>query len=513
MKRTLEYYKLIWLRHDLAAGLSVFLIALPLCLGIALASGAPLYSGILSGVIGGLVVPIISRSPLAVSGPAAGLTTLVSASILLLGGFNIFLLTVIVAGLFQLLLGIFKLGVIAHYFPSSVIKGMLAGIGLILISSQIPVALGYDQPDFWTDGFLELFSSTRILGNLKDFASYISPGSVIITIVSLLSMWAMQHYKASIKYSIPAPLAAVIVGALLNYFFLYFVPSLALKPSQLVNIPNNIFSEISFPDFSKMFSDTRIWKDGIVIGLLATIETLLCIEAIDKLDKYKRVTPVNRELVAQGVGNITCGILGAIPITAVIVRGAANVDAGGRTRLSAITHGVFLILTVAFIPFVLNKIPYPSLAAILLVTGYNLSKPTLYKQLWKQKMNQFIPFIVTIIFILVTDLLIGVTIGLVVAFYFIIQNNFKEEFSHTVKTIDRKRNIVIILNTNVTFLNKVKIKTLLEEIPENSILTVDAEKSLFIDYDVLELLDEFKVKASDRNIDFKVTNLSDTFKI
>ncbi len=504
MRRTLKYYRIIWLRYDLAAGLSVFLIALPLCLGIALASGAPLYSGILSGVIGGLAVPIISQAPLAVSGPAAGLTTLVSASILLLGDFRIFLLTVIIAGLFQLVLGLFKLGVVANYFPSSVIKGMLAGIGILLISSQIPVALGYDQPDFWTDGFLELFSSTRVLGNLKEFSAYISLGSVLITLASLIAMRVVQYRK---DIPIPAPLAAVFVGILLNYAFHFFSPGLALKSSQMVFIPENIFSEIQFPDFSALLQNTKIWKNGIVIGLLATIETLLCVEAIDKLDKYNRITPVNRELVAQGVGNMLCGFLGAIPITAVIVRGSANIDAGGRTRLSAITHGFFLLLTVMLIPFILNEIPYPSLAAILLVTGYNLSNPKLYRNIWGQKLKQFIPFIVTIIFILITDLLIGVTIGLMVAFYFIIQNNFKEEFKYSTTIIDGKVSRLIKLSTNVTFLNKVKLKKLLEEVPDDVVLAIDGSESLHIDYDVLEVINEFKNKAKDRKIELHLIGI------
>ncbi|MFA5574620.1 MAG: SulP family inorganic anion transporter [Brumimicrobium sp.] len=507
MKRTLENYRIEWLRHDMVAGLSVFLIALPLCLGIALASGAPLYSGILAGVIGGIVVPIISKSALAVSGPAAGLTTLVAASILVLGDFKTFLLVVIVAGILQIVLGVLKLGIIAHYFPSSVIKGMLAGIGIILISSQVPLALGYDQPNFWTDGFLKLFTSSQILGNLREFGNYLSPGAIIITTVSIITMILLQRYRKVIKNSIPAPLGAVLVGVLLNYLFNQFYPEFALKSSQLVNIPANIFSELSFPNFSELFTNVQVWKDGIVIGFLATIETLLCIEAIDKLDQYKRTTPINRELVAQGVGNITCGIFGAIPITAVVVRGAANVDAGGKTRLSAIIHGILLILSVILIPFVLNQIPYASLAAILLTTGYNLSKPSLFKQVWKQKYKQFIPFILTIFFILVTDLLIGVTIGLVLAFYFIIRNNFKEEFDYTTKIIDGTEYISIRLNTNVSFLNKVELKRLLENIPEDSKLTIDAADSNFIDHDVLEVLDEFEIKAADRNIDISIIGM------
>lgn len=510
MRRALEYYRIIWLRHDLAAGLSVFLIALPLCLGIALASNAPLYSGILAGIIGGIVVPLISRSPMAVSGPAAGLTTLVSASILLLGDFSTFLLVVIVAGMFQLLLGVLKLGVIAHYFPSSVIKGMLAGIGIILISSQLPVALGYDQPNFWTDGFLELFTSTQILGNLKEFSSYISFGACIITLISLATMIMIQRHKSKWKYSIPAPLGAVLVGVLLNYLFIWFIPKLALSSSHLVHIPNNIFSDIRLPNLSKLFFNAQVWKDGVVIGLLATIETLLSIEAIDKLDRYKRVTPVNRELIAQGVGNMTCGFLGAIPITAVIVRGSANVDAGGKTRLSAITHGVFLLLAVLFLPFLINKIPYPSLAAILLATGYNLSRPQLYKSLWQQKQKQFIPFIVTIVSILITDLLIGVTIGLLISIYFIIQNNFKEEFNVLTEENEDKTATSIKLGSNVTFLNKVKIKTILEEISDDSVLTIDGSDSHFIDYDVMEMINEFESKATDRRIKLNLIGIDES---
>lgn len=509
MRRTLEYYRIVWLRHDLAAGLSVFLIALPLCLGIALASGAPLYAGILSGVIGGILVPLISRSSLAVSGPAAGLTTLVAASIVSLGDFRIFLLTLVVAGMFQILLGVLKLGIIAHYFPSAVLKGMLAGIGIILISSQIPVALGYDEPNFWTNGFLTLFSSTQILGNLKEFSTHISWGSILIGLSSILVMALVQNVKKIKSLGIPAPLAAVLIGVLLNFVFEMFVPSLSLKPSQLVQIPDNIFSEISFPDFSKLFSNGQIWKDGIVIGLLATVETLLCIEAVDKLDKYNRITPVNRELVAQGVGNMACGFLGAVPITAVIVRGAANVDAGARTRLSAITHGVFLLLTVLLIPFVLNQIPYPSLAAILLITGYNLTKPKLYKDIWMQKWKQFIPFIVTIVFILLTDLLIGVIVGILISIYFIIQNNFKEEFHYDSIIKEGRAHKVIKLSSNVTFLNKVEIKNLLEKIPEGSYLTIDGSESAFIDYDVLEVINEFKNKALDRDIELKLIGIED----
>ena len=310
MKRTIKYYRIIWLRHDLPAGLSVFLVALPLCLGIALASGAPVYAGLLSGIIGGLVVAFISGSQLAVSGPAAGLTTLVAASIVSLGDYKVFLLAVIVAGLFQLLLGILKLGVIANYFPSSVIKGMLAAIGIMLISKQIPLALGYDQPDFWTNGFINLFSSKNAFGHLQNFGHHVTKGAILITIISLLALILLQLPAAKKIKIIPGPLLVVIIGIVLSILFTNTAPMLSLKPTQLVNIPPNIFAGISFPDFSKIFSTVEIWKDGAIIGLLATLETLLCIEAIDKLDRRNRITPVNRELVAQGIGNMLCGLVG-----------------------------------------------------------------------------------------------------------------------------------------------------------------------------------------------------------
>lgn len=507
MKRTIKYYRLIWLKHDLPAGLSVFLVALPLCLGIALASGAPLYAGLLSGIIGGLVVALISGSPLAVSGPAAGLTTLVAASIISLGDYSIFLLAVMVAGLFQLTLGLLKLGAIAHYFPSSVIKGMLAAIGIILISKQIPLAFGYDQPDFWTSGFLNLFSPKNFLGSFESFNQHITRGAVLITVISIIIIVLLQQpYAKKIKI-IPAPLLVVVVGIIANILFTNAASDFSLKASQLVNIPSNIFASITFPDFSKLFSTTEIWKNGLIIGLLATLETLLCIEAVDKLDKRNRITPVNRELIAQGVGNMTCGLLGAIPLTAVVVRGAANVDAGGHTKLSAFTHGLFLLLAVLLFPFLLNKIPYASLAAILLITGYNLTKPKLFINMWSLGWKQFIPFLITIIFILSTDLLIGVCIGLLISIYFIVQNNFKAEYKITKTIHEGIETHYIKLNSNVTFLNKVKLRKALDEIPEYSVLTIDGSECNFIDYDILEIISEYHNKAHDKHIELHLEGI------
>jgi MFS superfamily sulfate permease-like transporter len=507
MKRTIKYYSIIWLKHDLAAGLSVFLVALPICLGIALASGAPLYAGLLSGIIGGLIVALVSGSPLAVSGPAAGLTTLVAAAIISLGDYKVFLLAVMIAGLFQLTLGLLKLGAIANYFPSSVIKGMLAAIGIILVSKQIPLALGYDQPDFWTSEFLNLFSSKNFLGNFENFNHHITRGAILITVISLIILIILQQPFAKKFKTIPAPLIVVIIGIITNIVFTNAASSFSLKQTQLVNIPSNIFASITFPDFTKLFSTVEIWKNGLIIGLLATLETLLCIEAVDKLDKRNRITPVNRELIAQGIGNMTCGLLGAIPMTAVVVRGAANVDAGGQTKLAAFTHGIFLLLAVLLVPFLLNKIPYASLAAILLITGFNLTKPKLFKNMWSLGWKQFIPFLITIIVILSTDLLIGVIIGLLISIYFIVQNNFKTEFKITKSIYLEIENYNIKLNSNVTFLNKVKLRKSLDEIPEYSVLTIDGSECNFIDYDILEIVSEYHNKAHEKHIELHLKGI------
>ncbi|HLX93454.1 MAG TPA: SulP family inorganic anion transporter [Puia sp.] len=500
MKRKIRYYRLLWLKYDLPAGVSVFLVALPLCLGIALASGAPLYAGLLSGIIGGVIVSLLSGSQLAVSGPAAGLTTLASAAILSLGDFKTFLLVVVVAGLFQVVLGILKLGSIANYFPSSVIKGMLAAIGIILIIKQIPLALGFDKPDFWRTSFIHIISSENFLEKYQSFNHETATSAMVLTIVSLAILFVLQSPSAPRLKMIPAPLIVVLAGVLMNALLSKLAGSYSLKQAQLVHIPNHIFSSISFPDLSNLFSNSAIWKYGIQVGMLATLETLLCVEAIDKMDRHNRITPVNRELVAQGLGNIACGILGAIPITAVVVRGSANVDAGARTKLSSFTHGMLLLLAILLVPFFLNMIPYASLAAILMFTGFNLTKPKLFRNVWSLGLKQFLPFIITIVVILATDLLTGVSIGLLISIYFIIQENFKAEYKITKTTDDGNDRYYIRLSGTVSFLNKVKLREALDKIPEFSRLTVDGTESNFIDYDILEIISEYQSKADDRDI-------------
>lgn len=508
MIRTFKYYRYTWPRHDLPAGLSVFLVALPLCLGIALASGAPLYSGLISGIIGGLVVSLISGSHLSVSGPAAGLTTVVAAAIVSLGDYRLFLVTVVIAGLFQVILGLLRLGIIASYFPSSVIKGMLAAIGIILISKQIPLALGYDEPDFWTSATSGLISSGSENTGFQNFSNHFSGGAIAITLISLAALVILQLPLAKKLKMIPAPLIAVLLGVLVNYLFLAADSGFALGADKLVNIPPDVFGNIAFPDFTQMFSNPALWKYGVVIGILATLETLLCVEAVDKLDSRNRITPPNRELVAQGIGNMLCGALGAIPMTAVVVRGAANANAGAKTKLASFTHGLFLLLAVLLVPFALNYIPYASLAAILLLTGYNLAKPALFVAMWKLGLKQFLPFLITIVVILATDLLIGVSIGLLISIYFIVQNNFRAEYRITKKKEHETEVYLIKLNTNVTFLNKVNLRKTLDQIPEYSVLTIDGSECNFIDHDILEIVSAYEAKAHERHVELHLKGIA-----
>lgn len=503
-KLKFRYYLGIFLKHDLPAGLTVFLVALPLCLGIALASGAPLYAGILSGIIGGIGVTALSGSSLSVSGPAAGLTTVVAGVLLHYQNYPSFLAVVVMAGTFQLLLGILRLGNIAGYFPSSVIKGMLAAIGILLISKQLPVALGYEQPDFWSKEFINLISDTHLFTNVSEFYASLSAGALIITGFSLMA-YALWELPAFNRFRfLPVPLFVVVGAVLLNLAFMRYAPWLALGKTQLVQLSSNLWESVQFPNFNGTLTDLFAWRYAFVIGLLASLESLLSLEAIDKLDPQQRVSPANRELVAQGVGNMLCGLLGALPVTAVIVRSSANIDAGGRTRLAAFTHGVLLLVAVLVIPTVLNLIPLCALAAVLVVTGYKLTHPKLFVSMYKLKWNQFLPFAITIIMVLFTDLLIGVSIGLLVSIFFIIRNNYVADFD-----IQKEKHLgittyTINLHTNVTFLDKSKLKNLLEEIPGYSRVIIDGTKSAHIDYDVLEVISSFCSQAKRKGIEVEL---------
>ncbi len=508
------------LNYDLPSGLVVFLVALPLCLGIALASGAPLFSGIISGIIGGIVVGIISQSPLGVSGPAAGLAVIVFDAIGFLG-FETFLLAVMIAGLLQVLLGFLRAGIIGYYFPSSVIKGMLAGIGIILILKQIPHALGYDRDPEGDWGFLQA-DGHNTLSEIYYSIVYNSPGAIVISVLSLfvLILWDSSYMKdKKLKQFIPGPLLVVLLGIVLNQFFKGFVPVLALgneivdnvKNFHLVDIPipedfTGFLGLFSLPDFSQI-TNSNVYITAITIALVASIETLLCVEATDKLDPYKRVTPTNLELKAQGVGNFFSGLIGGLPITQVIVRSSANISSGGKTKVATVFHGILLLVCVISIPNLLNMIPLASLAAILLMVGYKLARVSLFKGMYKLGNMQFVPFVVTILGIVFTDLLKGISIGMVVAIFYILRNNFKTPYFFHKEDHHAGDVIKITLAEEVSFLNKGSILKLLEELPENSRVIIDGTRSTLIDHDVIEIIENYIAHASLNNIVVEVKGI------
>jgi MFS superfamily sulfate permease-like transporter len=495
------------LKADLLSGITVFLVALPLCLGIALASGAPLVSGLLAGMVGGLIVPMVSRSALSVSGPAAGLTALVAAAIALLQDFSLFLAALVLAGLIQMLIGFLRLGTLARYMPSAVIKGMLAGIGLILMIKQLPVAMGHIQADFWDDMSLHLIFQSEGHHVLIDLFQGIVPSAALITGLSFLVYFYIHHFNKYRKRPLPGPLFMVMAGLYLQQTLVWILPEAALPGEQLIQLPDHLFSGFQVPKWEAILSDKRLWEYGLYIALIASIETLLCVEAIDKIDPQNRVTPLNRELVAQGAGNLACGLIGAIPITAVVVRGVVNVEAGAKSGWSSVFHGILLLVSVAFFPWFLELIPYASLAAILLIIGYQLSKPSLFVQQWRLGPAQFIPFVTTVLAILLTDLLIGIGLGLLVSIYFILQSSLKPQFVVEKKKVEELTEVFIYFDQTISFLNKVKLSSVLEAVPSYSIVHFVGRKDGIIDYDILEMISEFIHRAPLKHIEITMKHV------
>ena len=496
------------LKHDFPASIIVFLVAVPLCLGIALASGAPLFSGIIAGIVGGIVAGVLSGSQLGVSGPAAGLAVIVLTAIQELGAFEIFLTAVVIGGIFQLLLGYAKAGIIGYYFPSSVIKGMLSGIGIIIILKQIPHAVGYDKDYEGSLAFTQP-DGHNTFSELFYMFEAISMGAVIITALSMLILilWEQPFMKKIKLFQlVQGPLVVVGLGIVLNLIF-QGMPEFALTGDQVVKIPvpdslDGFISQFTFPDFGSI-SNPAVWITGITIAVVASLETLLCLEATDKLDPYKRVSPANQELKAQGVANILSGLIGGLPITQVIVRSSTNIQSGGRTKMAAILHGVILLLSAMAIPAILNLIPLASLAAILFLVGYKLAKPVLFKQMYGLGQTHFVPFIVTILGIVFTDLLVGIGMGLAVAIFYILYNNYKKPFLFETKDV-QDGVIRLVLAEDVTFINKASIQRTLTQIPDGSKVIIDASKSINIDFDVIEIIDEFEVNAKVRDIDLTI---------
>ncbi|HMU46965.1 MAG TPA: SulP family inorganic anion transporter [Chitinophagaceae bacterium] len=507
--RSARFYFLSFLKHDFKASITVFFVALPLCLGISLASGTPVYSGLIAGILGGIVVAIISKSHISVSGPAAGLTAICASAITELGSIQIFFLSVAVAGIIQILLGIFRLGGFTHFIPSTVIKGMLAAIGIILISKQIPLLLGYDKADFWSKELFNIFSLDHAFAHVKNIYQRSSAGAVTIAVLSLVLLVVWDNTVSKKKGFIPTSFVVVIFGILLSFIFKEFIPALSLNKTQYVAVPSDMFGEIKFPDYQTIFTNTAIWKNAVIISIVATLETLLSIEAVDKIDPFNRITPQNRELIAQGSGNFLSGMIGGIPITAVIVRSSANAEAGARSKLSAIFHGIWLFILVFFASSLINQIPYCVLAVILIRTGYNLAKPRMIRSVYKLGREQFIPFIITVIAVLFSDLLIGVGIGIAYAAYFIFKNTYKAGFTLHKRSEGHTKHYSFRLAINVSFINKKKLKDELEKIPDFSIVDIDGEHSVYIDYDIIEVINEFKIKAHHKHIELHLKGIPD----
>ncbi len=505
--------------NDLSAGLVVFLVAVPLCLGIALASGAPLFSGIISGMVGGVIVGIISGSKFGVSGPAAGLTVIVADAILRLGtnadgifslerGFPLFLSAVVIAGVIQLVLAFAKSGIIGYYFPNSVIKGMLTAIGVIIVLKQIPHALGHDVIAEGFDGFWQEDGENTFTELMIAFGD-INPAAVIVTSVSMLILiiWEMNFMKRIKLFNIiQGPLIVVTVGILFTRLCLD-LESLNFEQDEMVGIP--LISEaggftalFTTPDWSMIFK-SELWVIAFTIAIVASLETLLCVEATDKMDPEKDVTPTNRELIAQGVGNISSGLIGGLPVTQVIVRSSANIQSGGKTKLATIIHGVFIGISVFILPDFLNMIPLSSLAAILLMVGYKLAKPSIFIEMSRSGRDQFLTFMITFLGIVFTDLLVGIGIGLAVGFFMILWKNFSTPFSFS-EIIDEGKPIEIVLSENVTFLNKASILKALNAIPNDAEVVIDATKTHYIHPDVIEIIEDFMIKAKQHEMKVEI---------
>lgn len=499
------------IKTDLSASLVVFLVALPLCLGIGLAStGRPelLFSGIIAGIVGGIVVGFFSGSNVGVSGPAAGLVVIVLGALTTLKSFEALLLAIFLAGAIQLVAGFLKAGIISYYFPSSVIKGMLAAIGLTLILKEIPHALGYDK-DFIGDFTMTQSDGHNTFSEIYYAFIYNSPGAIVISIVSLALLIVFERpfmKRFGLFKFLPGALFVVLAGILLNFLFIGFNQQWVLEGEHLVQLPvaSTLGEFVTFfrmPDFTAL-SNPDVYVIAFTIAIVASLETLLCVEATDKLDPFKRNTPTNQELKAQGIGNMISGLIGGLPITQVIVRSSANINAGGKTKISAICHGVILLLSAIFIPRYLNLIPLASLAAILLMVGYKLSKISLYKDMYRLGWDQFIPFIVTIAAILATDLLKGILIGMAFAIFYILRKNYRHAYHYTKEKDGEFEVITLKLSEEVTFLNKASIQLSLEDLPKNSKVIIDGSNSVAIDHDVLEIINDFKrMTAPQRNIE------------
>jgi MFS superfamily sulfate permease-like transporter len=508
----------VHLKSDFSAGLVIFLIALPLCLGIALASGAPLFSGIISGVIGGILVGVISNSHLSVSGPAAGLTAIVLSAISELGTFELFLTAVVFAGCIQLLLGFIKAGTISNYFPNNVIEGMLAAIGLVIFLKQLPHAVGYD-PDFEGDEAFIQADGQNTLSELFAVLNHVHFGAITIALITLvlLIVWPKIKLLQNFKF-IPPALVAVLIGIVLNVFWMQDGSKLAISGDHLVQLPvpdtlDAWINTFQNPDFSQL-GNSKLWMVAFTIAIVASIETLLCIEAADRMDIYKRYTNTNLELKAQGIGNIISGFLGGLPMTSVVVRTSANAASGARSKMSTIIHGVLLLLCAVLIPKYLNMIPKATLAAVLLLVGYKLANPKMFWQFYKRGHFQYIPFVATVLGVVFIDLLKGVALGLLINILFILWGNMKQAYVFRPLHLKDSGRIHIDLAQEVSFLNKMEIKNTLNNIPNGAHVVIDATQTVYIAHDVQDLIREFyEINAIEKEISVELIGFKESYDL
>ena len=510
--KTLRHYRLQDLQNDLPAGISVFLVALPLCLGIALASGAPLFSGLVAGIIGGIVVGFLSGSELSVSGPAAGLAVIVADSVIKLGSFEAFLAAVIIAGLLQLGLGLLKAGRFSSLFPDSVIKGMLVGIGIVIILKQIPHALGRDNDYEGEFEFTQLADGENTISEIYRAIVTASPGAVLISVLSIivLILWERSAGRG-VKFfkNLPAALMVVFIGVVFNQLFKLYYPDWYLGDNNehMVRIPvfkagQNVSAIFDFPDFS-VLTNPAVYGVAATVALVASLETLLNLEAADRLDPLRRTSSTNQELIAQGLGNITSGLLGGLPITSVVVRTSANVFGGGKTRVSAISHGLLLLAAVAVAGSFLNHIPLACLAALLIVVGYKLAKPALFVKIYRDGMNQFVPFIVTVLGIVFTDLLIGISVGTVIGLLYVLYTNSQAAF----QVVRDGNKVQIKFQKDVYFLSKPQLKETLHSLKRGDAVHIDGRYASFIDHDIVNMLTEYAETARMQGIQYELTEV------
>ena len=497
-------------KKDVQSSLVVFLVALPLCLGIALASNAPLSAGIYAGIIGGIVIGAVSGSAISVSGPANTLTIVFAAGLQALGSFEAVALAVFLSGIIQILFSFFRAGVVGDYFPNAVVKGMLAAIGIILILKQLPHALGYDSDYMGDESFFEK-SGSNTFAQLINAFRFLHPGAVFISVLSLFIMTFWEKSAAKGKklfHVIPGALVAIVLAVIINSIFAGHFPLLILDGEHLVSLPFEggalaFFGQVKLPDWS-FLNDSRVYLIALSIAIIGSLESLLSVDAADKFDEHGRFTQKNRELLAQGVGNSLSGLVGGLPVASVIVRSSVNVNAGAQTKLSTILHGVWIMLCVIFIPHILNKIPLPVLASVLLLVGYKLAKPELLKTMYAKGLNQFIPFVVTILAILFSNLLIGITIGITVGFIFVIRSNIHK----SIVQVQEGNRHLIRFHKDVSFLQKSELQKMFMAIPENSSVVIDGSNGVFVDDDIIDLIEEFMKRGETMAINVKLKKSS-----